>query len=129
MSRKTISKKSPPPPVKRPKFTRKTKPLFKKFTNKITFFCLKCVIFAVCKCNLLVFASGPGKKCSFCAHFCLFLHTKKQTFCFGKFYLPILKDSKKFAKKGIFPSFCESCTILRAYFLHTRKQREKQSNL
>ena len=129
MSRKTISKKSPSLPFVPPKFTRKTKPLFKKFTNKTAAFCPKSIIFAVCKCYLPVFAFKPLKRCSFCAHFCLFLHTKNQTFHFGKFHLPILRDSKKFTKKGIFPPFCESCTILRAYFLHTRKLRENPSDL
>ena len=40
----------------------------------------------------------------------------------GKFYLPILKDSKFLSKKENFHNICESCTILSAYFLHPKKE-------
>ena len=42
----------------------------------------------------------------------------------GKFYLPILKDSKFLSKKENFHNICESCTILKAYFLHLKKENK-----
>ncbi len=129
MSRKTISKKFFRTPKTPPKFTRQTKRLFKKFTNENAFFDENATVFGVCKHNLPILHLANAKIGCFCAHFCLFLHDKKRIFRNSKFHLPILKDSKKLAEKGIFLLFCESCTIFGAYFLHTKRQIKTESNL
>ena len=118
MSRKTIAKRSSHRFKKSGKFTSKTKRLCKKFTNKKRIFGRKSVIFVLCKWNLLIFTHCRPRKVSFCAYFCLFWHYQKPIFYFGKFDLPIFEEFKKMTLKVKIQHFCESCTILNAYFLH-----------
>ena len=120
MSRKTISKKFSLVPQRQPKFTRQTKRLFKKFTNGKSFFDRNTAIFDICKHNLPILRLKNTIVGCFCACFCLFWRNKKRIFWNGKFYLPILKDSKKYVQKDFFIFFCKFCTILGAYFLHIR---------
>ena len=120
MSRKTISKKFFRTPKRPPKFTRQTKRLFKKFTNRNAFFVENVTVFDVCKHNLPILHLANAKIGCFCAHFCLFLHDKKRIFRNGKFHLPILKDLKFSLQKGNFTYFCKFCTIFQTYFLHIR---------
>ena len=122
MSRKTISKRTFHPLLREYKFTGKTKRLFKKFTNKKRFFRANTVIFALCKWNLPIFNLVSRQNGGFCAYFCLFWHHKKPNSTNSKLNLPILNDSIFFALKGKFSRFCESCTILGVYFLHTKSR-------
>jgi hypothetical protein len=89
MSRKTIRKNIFRQRQNLPKFTRWTKHLFKKFTNKTTFFSNLNIKNTVCKQNLPILRPRTGKMSGFCAHFCLFFHLKNGIFCFGKYNLPI----------------------------------------
>ena len=122
MSRKTILKRTFHPLLREYKFTGKTKRLFKKFTNKKRFFRANTVIFALCKWNLLIFNLVSRQNGGFRAYFCLFWHHKKSNSANSKLNLPILNDSNFFALKGKFSRFCESCTILDVYFLHTKSR-------
>ena len=124
MSRKTISKKFLQSTQKCPSFTRRTKRLCKKFTNKNAVFFSNILIFAFCKQNLPVLGVQTEEAVAFCALFCLFWHRKKSFFWYSKLHLPILKDSKKSFKKGEIRIFVRVAQFLRRNF-YTLKSNEQ----
>ena len=125
MSRKTILKTRPRAGQEPPKFTRRSKRLFKKFTIENRVFWVRRVIFGVCKWNLPILPLKTPQKCCFCAHFCLFCHIKKQNILFGKFHLPIFSVPFSMFRKKTELCFCTPCTNCERFFLHSAKRTKK----